>query len=64
MDEITLVGSRCGPFPPALNLLESGKVDPRSLITAHYPLSEAEKAIQHAGQPGALKILLDYPGKV
>jgi 2-desacetyl-2-hydroxyethyl bacteriochlorophyllide A dehydrogenase len=64
VDEVSLVGSRCGPFPPALNLLESGKVDPRPLITAHYPLSEAEKAIQYAGQPGALKILLDYPGKV
>ncbi len=60
VDEITLVGSRCGPFPPALNLLESGKVEPRLLITARYPLVDAEKAIQHAGQPGALKILLEY----
>jgi threonine dehydrogenase-like Zn-dependent dehydrogenase len=60
VDEITLVGSRCGPFPPALNLLEHGKVEPRPLISARYPLEEAEKAIQHAGQPGALKILLKY----
>ncbi len=64
VDEITLVGSRCGPFPPALNLLESGKVEPRPLITARYPLAEAEKAIQHASQPGALKILLEYGGVV
>jgi threonine dehydrogenase-like Zn-dependent dehydrogenase len=62
VDEITLVGSRCGPFPPALNLLKSGKVEPRPLITARYPLEETEKAIQHAGQPGALKILLEYDG--
>jgi 2-desacetyl-2-hydroxyethyl bacteriochlorophyllide A dehydrogenase len=58
VDEITLVGSRCGPFAPALNLLENGKIEPRPLITARYPLAEAERAIQHAGQPGAFKILL------
>ena len=60
VDELTLVGSRCGPFPPAINLLESGKVDPRPLISGRFPLVEAEKAIQQAGQPGALKILLEY----
>jgi threonine dehydrogenase-like Zn-dependent dehydrogenase len=62
VDEITLVGSRCGPFPPALNLLESGKVEPRPLIRARYPLAEAEQAIQRAGQPGALKILFNFDG--
>jgi 2-desacetyl-2-hydroxyethyl bacteriochlorophyllide A dehydrogenase len=62
VDEITLIGSRCGPFLPALNLLESGKIEPRPLISARYPLVEAEKAIQHAGLPGALKILLEYNG--
>jgi threonine dehydrogenase-like Zn-dependent dehydrogenase len=60
VDEITLVGSRCGPFPPAINLLESGKVEPRPLVLGRYPLVDAEKAIQQAGQPGALKILLEY----
>ena len=60
VDEITLVGSRCGPFPPAIRLLESGKVDPRPLISGRYPLAEAESAIHQAGQPGALKILLEY----
>jgi threonine dehydrogenase-like Zn-dependent dehydrogenase len=63
VDEITLVGSRCGPFPPALNLLESGNVEPAPLITARYPLDEAETAIQQAAQPGTLKILLDNNGK-
>jgi threonine dehydrogenase-like Zn-dependent dehydrogenase len=64
VDEITLVGSRCGPFPPALKLLESGNVEPRPLVTARYPLAETEKAIQHANQPGALKILLEFEGTV
>lgn len=59
VNEITLVGSRCGPFPPAIRLLESGKVDPRPLISGRYPLAEAESAIHQAGQPGALKILLE-----
>ena len=48
VDEITLVGSRCGPFPPAIRLLESGKVDPRPLISGRYPLAEAESAIHQA----------------
>ena len=60
VDEITLVGSRCGPFPPAIKLLESGMVDPLPLISGRYPLAEAEKAIHQAGQAGALKILLEY----
>jgi threonine dehydrogenase-like Zn-dependent dehydrogenase len=60
VDEITLVGSRCGPFPPAISLLESGKVEPRPLISGRFPLAEAEKAFQQASQPGALKILLEY----
>jgi threonine dehydrogenase-like Zn-dependent dehydrogenase len=59
VDEITLVGSRCGPFPPAISLLESGKVEPRPLISGRYPLAEAEKALQRASQPGAMKILLE-----
>jgi threonine dehydrogenase-like Zn-dependent dehydrogenase len=58
VDEITLVGSRCGPFPPALRLLESGRVDPRPLIVQSYPLDQAIQAFEHAAQPGVLKILL------
>ena len=59
VDEITLVGSRCGPFAPALHLLENQLVDPTVLITEHYKLSEALKAFKHAAAPGALKIILD-----
>jgi threonine dehydrogenase-like Zn-dependent dehydrogenase len=59
VDEITLVGSRCGPFPPALRLLASGQVDPAPLITARYPLSDGLKAFEHAARPGVFKVLLE-----
>ena len=58
VDEITIVGSRCGAFAPALRLLESGQVDPRPLISARYPLSDGAKAFEHAFQPGVMKVLL------
>jgi alcohol dehydrogenase len=58
VDEITLVGSRCGPFAPALRLLESGLVDPTPLISARYALSDGEAAFAHAVEPGVLKVLL------
>jgi threonine dehydrogenase-like Zn-dependent dehydrogenase len=59
VDEITLVGSRCGPFAPALELLASGRVDPSPLIEGRYELARAPAAFEHASSPGALKILLD-----
>ena len=59
VDEITLVGSRCGPFAPALRALARGDVDPRPLVEARYPLSEALSAFTHAARPGALKVLVD-----
>jgi alcohol dehydrogenase len=54
--EITLVGSRCGPFAKAIALLRSGKLDPRPLITRTFPLSGAPAAIQFAQQPGVMKV--------
>jgi len=59
VDEITIVGSRCGPFEPALRLLERGDVDPLQLITKRYPLSEAVSAVAAAQQPDVLKVLLE-----
>ncbi len=59
VDEITLLGSRCGPFAPALRLLESGAVDPAVLIVARYPLAKALEAFELARQPGMLKVLLE-----
>jgi threonine dehydrogenase-like Zn-dependent dehydrogenase len=56
--EITVVGSRCGPFRQALALLRSGKIDPTPLITRTFPLAGAAKAIQFAQQNGVLKVLL------
>jgi threonine dehydrogenase-like Zn-dependent dehydrogenase len=58
VDEITLVGSRCGPFPEALKLLAENKVDVSPLIQARYPLSEGLKAFAHAQRKGVLKVLL------
>ena len=58
VDEITLVGSRCGPFDSALRLLQTGKVDPGELIEHTYPLGDVESAFGHASRPGAMKILL------
>jgi len=58
VDEITLVGSRCGPFAPALRLLERGLVEVAPLIQARYPFSEVLAAFEHAAQPGALKVLV------
>lgn len=58
VDEISIVGSRCGPFVPALELLESGQVDPLPLISATYPLADAVVALEHAARKGVLKVLL------
>ncbi len=58
LDEIKVVGSRCGPFTAALRLMESKQVDVRSLIDAVYPLDEALTAFEHAARRGVLKVLL------
>ena len=58
VDEIQIVGSRCGPFPAALRLLAQGLIDVISLIEAEFPLSDALAALEHAGRRGALKVLV------
>jgi threonine dehydrogenase-like Zn-dependent dehydrogenase len=58
VDEIQVIGSRCGPFAAALRQLERGRVDVISLIEAEYPLEEALTAMEHAGRRGALKVLV------
>jgi threonine dehydrogenase-like Zn-dependent dehydrogenase len=63
VDEVSLIGSRCGPFIPALRLLEEKRVDPRSLIEAVYPLDEGILAFEHATRPGVLKVLIQ-PGNL
>ena len=59
VDEINIIGSRCGPFEPALRLMEERQVDPTVLIDAEYPLTEAVKAFERAAQPGALKVVVN-----
>jgi len=58
INEITVVGSRCGPFAPALEALEERSVSLTPLIEKVYPLTEGIEAVAHSGKPGARKILL------
>jgi threonine dehydrogenase-like Zn-dependent dehydrogenase len=59
VDEVRIVGSRCGPFAAALRLLSADLVDAEALIEARYPLEQAPEALRQAGQAGMLKVLLD-----
>ena len=59
IDELTIVGSRCGPFAPALDALARGLVDVRALISARLPLRDGVEALRRAAQPGVLKVLLN-----
>ncbi len=58
VDEVTVVGSRCGPFAPALRLLSRRLVHVRPLISVVYPLVQGVEAMRRAGEPGVLKVLL------
>lgn len=57
-DEITVIGSRSGPFPAAIHLLEQQLVDVRSMIHAILPLDFGTMALERAAMPGILKVLL------
>jgi alcohol dehydrogenase len=59
VEEQTVIGSRCGPFARALDLLRTGRVDPLPLISRVFPLRDAPAAIREARAPGVLKVLLD-----
>jgi threonine dehydrogenase-like Zn-dependent dehydrogenase len=58
INEVTVVGSRCGRFPPALQALAQERIAVTPLIDAIYPLTAGEAAVAHAARPGTLKILL------
>ena len=58
VNEIHVVGSRCGPFRPALEMLRRRAVDLRPLISRVFPLKEAAEAIRFAQKPGVMKVLL------
>jgi threonine dehydrogenase-like Zn-dependent dehydrogenase len=59
VDEINLIGSRCGPFEPALRLMESRQVDPTVLIADEFKLENALKAFERAAETGVLKVLVE-----
>lgn len=58
VNEITLVGSRCGRFGPAIELLRQRKVDVSGMISCRFPLAEAPAAFAEAARPGVLKVIL------
>ncbi|HXD11179.1 MAG TPA: hypothetical protein VN653_14025, partial [Anaerolineales bacterium] len=59
VDEINIIGSRCGPFQPALHLMESKQVDPTVLIDSEFSLGDALKAFERAAEIGVLKVLIE-----
>jgi threonine dehydrogenase-like Zn-dependent dehydrogenase len=58
VNEITLTGSRCGRFEPAIELLRNRRIDVSSMLSAEYPLAEAPRAFAEAARRGVLKVLL------
>ena len=59
VDELTIVGSRCGPFAPAVDLLNSRAVDVAPLVSGRLPIADGLEAFELARKSGVLKILLD-----
>lgn len=59
VNEVSIVGSRCGRFQPAIELLARGEVDVEPLITAAFPIEEGLTAMKTAAEPGAMKVLLE-----
>lgn len=60
VDEITIVGSRCGQFRPILRLLENGKINPKPLVSGIYSVSDFENAFEKNAQKGTLKVLVKF----
>jgi threonine dehydrogenase-like Zn-dependent dehydrogenase len=58
VNELSIIGSRCGPFPVAIKALEERKIDVLPLISKVYPLNEGIQAFEHAAIRGGLKVLL------
>lgn len=62
VDEVTIVGSRCGPFDRALDALANGRVEVQPLISERFDLADGVRALERAGEPGVLKVLLRADG--
>jgi threonine dehydrogenase-like Zn-dependent dehydrogenase len=63
VDEVTLIGSRCGPFSPAIRLLANRQIDVEPLIQARYSLNEGVAAFERAAHKGTLKVIVEMTGK-
>ncbi len=59
VNEVRIIGSRCGDMKRAIAALASRQVDPTPLIDARYPLARADEAMKHAGRRGTLKVVID-----
>lgn len=62
IDEVKLLGSRCGPFDQAIAMLEAGRVNLTGLITNRFPLEAAQEAFQAAVDPAAFKVVFELNG--
>jgi alcohol dehydrogenase len=60
VDEIKVVGSRCGPFPPALGALARRRIDVKPLISAIYPFDQALTGFERTSEKETIKVLLDF----
>lgn len=58
INEVTVVGSRCGPFRPAIGALAAGRIQVGDLVDSVYPMGEYEEAFGGARSPGTLKVIL------
>ena len=59
VNEVTLVGSRCGRFESAIELLATRKVDVEPMISQVLPLTAGTAALEAAGEPGVLKVIVE-----
>ncbi|GMR04169.1 MAG: alcohol dehydrogenase catalytic domain-containing protein [Thermodesulfobacteriota bacterium] len=64
IDEITVIGSRCGPFGPAIKALAEKSIDVSPLISKIFPLEEGVEALDYASGNGVVKVLLNVNGSV
>jgi len=60
VDEITIIGSRCGQFRPILRLLEKGRIDVKPMISAIYDVDDFENAFKENSKKGTLKVLVKF----
>ena len=58
IDEINIIGSRCGPFREAIRALAEKRIDVASLIHRRVRLDQGLEAMELAGRPGVLKVIL------